>query len=249
MAPGGRNDRPRTNPLQEIEKPDLLAGQPPVVRESKLPMEILDRERVGIMKRQPSELRRYREGDLDEVVEVGFARHVAQAADIVGLERAQGAEAVEHHAGLGANDVPVHLEQSASGRVKEQVYGFRLGDCAVAREGQRIDAVEGQIVTAPDERFELGDHARAPGSGLLDLGHLAFEKPILNVSHRVSDPSWLSRGQHVPQFDDQGPINDTHRPNLMSRFYGQNSQLPNPSLLAPWRHMGALFAAESWIYA
>ena len=90
-------------------------------------MEVLDRERIGIMERQPTELWRHRKRDLDEIVQVGVARYVAQAADIVGLERAQRSEAVKQHAGLRANDVPVHLEQSASSRMKEQVYAFGFG--------------------------------------------------------------------------------------------------------------------------
>ena len=105
-------------------------------------MKILDRQRVGIMKRKPPKLRRHRKRDLDEVVEIGLARNVAQAADIVGFQRAQGAEAVEHHAGLRTNDVPVHLEQSASSGMQKQVDAFRLGYGAVACERQRIDTVE-----------------------------------------------------------------------------------------------------------
>jgi len=125
-----------------VEKPDLLARYPRIIQKSKLPMEILDRQGGGIMKRKPPKLRRHRKRDLYEVVEIGFARDVAQAANIVGLERAQGAEAIEHHAGLGTNNVPAHLEQPASGRVEEQVYAFRLCYGAVARECQRIDAVK-----------------------------------------------------------------------------------------------------------
>ena len=179
-----RQERKAANQsVEKVEKPDLLSGDSPVVRKSKLPMEILDRERIGIMERQPTELRRHRKRDLDEIVEIGFARYVAQAADIVGLQRPQRSEAVEHHAGLRANDVPAHLEQSASSRMKEEVDAFRLGYSAVASECQRIDSVERQIVAAPDERLEFRDHARAPGSGLLDLRHLAFEEPFLNVVH------------------------------------------------------------------
>ena len=135
------------------------------------------------MKRQPPQLRRHGEGDLDEVVEVGLARDVAQAADIVGLQRAQRAEAVQHHAGLRAKHVPMHVEQPASRRVQEQIDAFGLCDGAVASEGQGIDAIEGQVVAVADQRLELRDDARAPGPSLLDLGHLAFEKPLLDVGH------------------------------------------------------------------
>ena len=79
------------------------------------------------MERQSTELRRHSKRDLDEIVQVGFARNVTQATDIVGLERPQRSEAIEQHAGLRANDVPAHLEQSASSRMKEQVYAFGFG--------------------------------------------------------------------------------------------------------------------------
>ena len=161
----------------------MLPGQPPVIAEAKLPVKILDGKRLGIVERQSPQLRRYRERDLDEVVEVGIARYVAQAADVMGLQRAQGAETVEHHPGLGTEHVPAHVEQAATGRVKEEVDGFRLGDGAVAREGQRIDAIERLVVAAPDQRLEFRDDARAPGSRLLDLGHLAFEKTIVDHRH------------------------------------------------------------------
>jgi hypothetical protein len=105
-------------------------------------MEILDRERIGIMERQSAELWRHSKRDLNEIVEVGLTRDVAQAADIVGLERPQRSEAIEHHAGLRANDVPVHLKQSASSRMKEEVYAFSFSYGAVASESQRIDPME-----------------------------------------------------------------------------------------------------------
>lgn len=135
------------------------------------------------MKRQPAQLRRHCEGDLDEIVEIGFAGDVAQAADIVRLQRPQGAETVEHHSGLGTYDVPAHLEQTAARRMEKEIDAFRLRNGAVVRESQRVDAVEGQIVTAADQVFEFGDAPRAPGPGLPDLGHLALKEPFLNVSH------------------------------------------------------------------
>ena len=82
--------------MQKVKKPDLLPGYSPIVRKSKPPMEILDRERIGIMERQPTELRRHRKRDLDEIVQGGFTGHVAQAADIVGLERPQRSETKEY---------------------------------------------------------------------------------------------------------------------------------------------------------
>ena len=44
------------------------------------------------MERQSSKLRRYGERDLDEVVEIGIARYVAQIADVVSVQRAEGIE-------------------------------------------------------------------------------------------------------------------------------------------------------------
>lgn len=154
--------------------------------EVQLPVKILDRQRLGIMVRQAPQLRRYREGDLDEIVEVGVARHVAQATDIVGLQRAQGAETVEHHPGLGTEHIPAHVEQPTAGGVKEEVDCFRLGDCAVASKGQRINAKELVVVGAPDQRLEFRDDARAPGARLLHLGHLALEKTIVDCRHARS---------------------------------------------------------------
>jgi hypothetical protein len=146
-------------------------------------VKVLDRERGRIVKRQPPKLRRHGEGDLDEIVEVGITGDVAQATNIMRLQRAQGAKAIEYHAGLRTDDVPTHFKQPASRCVEKQVDAFRLCDGAVAREGQRIDAVEGEVVAAADQRFEFGDDTRAPGPRLLDLGHLAFEEPFLNVGH------------------------------------------------------------------
>jgi hypothetical protein len=88
-------------------------------------------------------------------VEVGFARYVAQAADVMRLQCAQGAETIEHHPGLRTKHVPAHIEQAAAGRVKEEVDCFRLGDCAVAGKGQPIDTIERLVVAAPDKCFEF----------------------------------------------------------------------------------------------
>lgn len=55
----------------------------------------------------------------------------------------------------GPEHVPAQIEQAAAGRVKEEVDCFRLGDCAVAGESQRIDTIERLAVTAPDKRFEF----------------------------------------------------------------------------------------------
>jgi len=112
-------------------------------------------ERLGLVKRKAPQMGRHGEGDLDEVVEVGIARYVAQATDVMRLQRAQGAETVEHHPGLGTQHIPAHVEQATAGGVKEEVDCFRLGDCAVAGEGQRIDTIERLVVAAPDERFEF----------------------------------------------------------------------------------------------
>ena len=135
------------------------------------------------MKRQPSQLRRHGEGDFDEIVEVGVAGDIAESADIVGLQRAQRAETIEHHARLGTNDIPTHVEQSASRCVEEKIDAFRLRNGAVSREGERIDPVEGEVIGAADQRLEFGDNARAPRLGLLYLGHLCFEEPLLNNTH------------------------------------------------------------------
>ncbi len=102
------------------------------------------------MKRQPPKMRRHRERNFDEVIEISFARYVAQATDIMGLERAQGAETVEHHSGLGTKHIPGHLEQAASGGMEEQVNGFRVSYRAVTCERQRIDTIKGEVVAVPD---------------------------------------------------------------------------------------------------
>lgn len=138
---------------------------------------------MGIVKWNPAKLRRDRKRNLDEIVEVGLTADVAEAANVMGFQGAQSAKAVEHHAGLGTNDVPTHLEQPTPCRMEKQIDAFRLGDGAIARECQRIDPVEGEIVTVSDQRFKFRDHTRAPGSGLLNLGHLAFEEPLLDVGH------------------------------------------------------------------
>jgi hypothetical protein len=61
----------------------------------------------------------------------------------MGLERTQGSEAVEHHSRLGTKHVPVHLEQATSGGMKEEIDGFRVGNCTLTRERQRVDTIEG----------------------------------------------------------------------------------------------------------
>jgi len=140
---------------------------------------------LGIVKRKTPELRRNRKRNFNEVIEVGFATDIAQAANVMGFQSAQGAEAFEDHTGLRTDDVPTHVEQSVPGRMEEQVYAFRLADAAVTPERQGVDAIKREIITTPNKRFELGDHAGAPRSGLLDLGHLAFEKSFLKGHHRV----------------------------------------------------------------
>src|ERR1044072_5587604 len=75
--------------LQDVEKLHLLARHSRVAEEAELPVKILHGERVGIVKRQASQLRRDREGHLDEVVEIGFTADVAQPAHIMRLQRAQ----------------------------------------------------------------------------------------------------------------------------------------------------------------
>src|SRR5262245_41875272 len=47
-----------------------------------------------------------------KIVEVGVAAHVAESADIMGLQRTQRTETVEYHAGLWAEHIPAHVEQS-----------------------------------------------------------------------------------------------------------------------------------------
>ena len=125
-----------------------------------------------------SEFGRNRKGDFDEIVEVGFARDVAQPANVMGLQSAQCPEAVEHHARLGTQDVPAHVEQAAASSV--QVDTFRFCYAIAAREGERIDTVKVEIVAASYQAFKLGNHTRAPGPGLLHLGHLAIEKALLD---------------------------------------------------------------------
>lgn len=67
--------------------------------------------------------------------------------------------------------------------MEKQVYAFRLGDAAVSCERQRIDAMEREVITAPDQGFKFRDDARAPRSSLLDASHLALEEPFLNERH------------------------------------------------------------------
>ena len=137
------------------------------------------------MKRKTPEVRRNRERNFNEVVEVGFATDIAQAANVMRFQSAQSAEAFEDHAGLRTDDVPTHVEQPVPGRMEEQVYAFRLADAAVTPERQGVDAIKREIIAAPNKRFELGDHAGAPRSRLLDFGHLAFEKSFLKGHHRA----------------------------------------------------------------
>ena len=137
------------------------------------------------MKRQTPQLRRNRERNLDEVVEVGIAADVAQAANVMRFQSAQSAEAFEDHAGLGTDNVPTHIEQPIPGGMEKQVYAFPLRNAAISCERQWIDAMEREIITAPNQRFEFGNDARAPRSGLLDVGHPAFEEPFLNDRHCV----------------------------------------------------------------
>src|SRR5262249_5696866 len=86
---------------------------------------------------------------------------------------------------LRTEHVPMHLEQAATRGVQEQVDRFGLGDGVVAPEGQRIYAIEREIIAAADQCLQLGDDPRTPGSSLLDLGHLAFEERVLDGAHRM----------------------------------------------------------------
>src|SRR5437868_15305187 len=56
---------------QDVEKPDLLAGESPVTSESELPVKVLDRQLVRIVEWKAAQLRRHRERHLDE--EIGRA--------------------------------------------------------------------------------------------------------------------------------------------------------------------------------
>jgi hypothetical protein len=78
----------------------------------------------------------------------------------------------------------MHVDQPGASGVEEQIDRLRLSHTAIAGEGQGVGAVDADLVAAADQRFELGDHARAPGTGLLDLGHLVFEKPFVDGCHR-----------------------------------------------------------------
>jgi hypothetical protein len=140
---------------------------------------------LGIVKRKTPELRRNRKRNFNKVIEVGFATDIAQAANVMRFQSAQSAEAFQDHAGLRTDDVPTHVEQPVPGRMEEQVYAFRLADAAVTAERQGVDAIKREIITTPDKRFELRDYAGTPGSRLLDLGYLAFEKSFLKGHHRA----------------------------------------------------------------
>src|SRR5215218_9315806 len=131
----------------------------------------------------------------------------AQAADEVASERAQLAEALQHQPGMGAEDVPMHVEQPGPRRVEEQVDGFGLANATISCEGQGVGPIETDLIAAADQGFEPGDDARAPGTGLLDLCHPAFKKPLVDEVHRqlpFHAPRKLACRMLDPQGSSQG---------------------------------------------
>jgi len=78
----------------------------------------------------------------------------------------------------------MHVDQPGTSGVEEQIDRLRFSHTAVAGERQRIGAVQADLVTGADQRFELGDDARAPGARLFDLCHPVFEKLFVNGCHR-----------------------------------------------------------------
>jgi hypothetical protein len=84
---------------------------------------------------------------------------------------------------MGTEDIPMHVDEPCAGGVEKQVDGLRFSHTAIAGECQWVGAMDNNFVATADQRFELGDDARAPATGLLDLGHLAFEKSFVNGCH------------------------------------------------------------------
>lgn len=78
----------------------------------------------------------------------------------------------------------MHVDQPGASGMEKQIDRLRLSHTAITGERQRIGAVQADLVTTANQRFELGDYARAPSAGLLDLRHLAFEKTLVNGCHR-----------------------------------------------------------------
>jgi hypothetical protein len=74
----------------------------------------------------------------------------------------------------------------SQGRMQKQVYAFRLSYGAVARERQRIDRSSPLLMSVSNLEITRG----APRSGLLDLGHFAFEEPFLDVDHCAPPSSY-----------------------------------------------------------
>lgn len=102
---------PRTDPRRTSRKrTSCLGGRPPSL--TQLPAKILDRERLGLVERKAPQMGRHREAGPD-VVEVGTARYVAQAADVMLLQHAQAPKLFSTIPDWGQSS-PAHIEQAVA---------------------------------------------------------------------------------------------------------------------------------------
>jgi hypothetical protein len=65
---------------------------------------------------------------------------------------------------IGADEQPVHLEQTHLGGVHEQLYRVRLGQFDGAAVLDGVDAKEIIVFGGTDEAFELRENIRCPAS-------------------------------------------------------------------------------------
>ena len=154
VAPGRQEGHAPNQAAQEVEKPVSAPGRRPSLPKRSFQCKSSTDSRVGVVERQAPQLRRDREGDLDEVIEVGLAVDTRTGRRRSGVFSVRSVPKLSSTMpGMGTEHVPMHVEQPGARRVEEEVDGFGLGHRAVAGEGQRIDPIERPVVAAADQRL------------------------------------------------------------------------------------------------
>ena len=124
-----------------------------------LPEIFPERQRIGIVRRDPPDARADGEGDLDLFVDGGLVAGRAQRAIIVVMaQRFQRGMRVEHAAAAGAEHVPAQIEQPEPRCMQEAGNHLLLVEAGLRRKIQQVDPVELAILAVLDQMLDgVGD--------------------------------------------------------------------------------------------
>ena len=126
---------------------DLIHGAVQVVRKlnSGAPEDLAhvlgEGKRVGIVGRDPTDLRIDGEGDFDEFVERWRVVRGAEGTHVFGtVERLERGPGFENAAAAGTEHVPGHVEEADPGGVHQRADHQLFAELMLRGEGERIDA-------------------------------------------------------------------------------------------------------------